>query len=175
MRTVLEGSGAAADIPALPRHCLTTYFFQTANVLTPRHPRRLSRFLSERGCRGEKWTGQSNNQPNAKQLFLPAHQCFPVRLVCVSVPTDELMLTFRFNNTLTLELTALMLTSEVRFCCAVAFNVIDPWLVLDDVGEDNTDNVPAPVTRPFLVGTDPWNLMTPFESPAVIPLPSHDP
>ena len=69
------------------------------------------------------------------------------------VPTVELILTFRFNSTLTFELTALMLTSEVRFCCAPPLNVNVLWFWAAS-GLVST-SVPAPVTSPFLVGTDP--------------------
>ena len=43
------------------------------------------------------------------------------------VPTVELMLTFRFSSTFTFELTALILTSELRFCWAPPFNVNVLW------------------------------------------------
>lgn len=79
-------------------------------------------------------------------------------LDCVSVPTVELILTFRFSSTLTFELTALMLTSEVRFCCAVSLKLIEPVFVVVEllvIGVDKVDIEPAAVTRPFLVGTDP--------------------
>ena len=42
------------------------------------------------------------------------------------VPTVELILTFRFSSTLIFELTALMLISELRFCCALPLSVSVP-------------------------------------------------
>ena len=64
----------------------------------------------------EKRTGQSNNQSYPNKWLLPVHQCFPVKLDCVIVPTVEFRLTFRFSSTLMLEFTALMFTRELRFC-----------------------------------------------------------
>src|SRR5258708_35608504 len=147
---------AAAHIPPLPHDAFAANLFQTADILAPLHPRRLSRTLGERGCREEKRTGQSNSQSKAKHLFMQVHQCFPVRLVCMIVPTVEFRLTFRFSSTLMFELTALILISELRFCCAPPFNVNVLWLWLVPVsGPVSTASVPAPVTSPFFVGTNP--------------------
>src|ERR1700733_6739669 len=149
---------AAAHIPLLPGHALAPDLLQAADILTSPHPRRLSRILGKRGCREENGAGQSNNQPKRKHVFLQVHQCFPVRLVCVRVPTVELILTFRFSSTLTFEFTALILTSEVRFCCAPPFNVSVPWfwvVVVPASGAVRTAIVPDPVTTPFGVGTVP--------------------
>src|ERR1700674_5701489 len=51
---------AAAHVPLLSNDTFAANLFQTADILTPLHPRRLSRILGERGCREEKRTGKSN-------------------------------------------------------------------------------------------------------------------
>src|SRR5260370_18709949 len=145
---------AATHVPALTHHTLAANLLQTPDILTPLHPRRLSRILGERGRREEKRTGQSNNQSNGKHWFMPVHQCFPFRLVCVIVPTVELILTFRFSSTLMFELTALMLISELSFCCAPPFNVSVLWFwVVPATGPVITPSVRAPVAGPFLACT----------------------
>jgi len=85
-----------------------------------------------------------------------------VLLLCKIVPTVELILTFRFSNTLIVEFAALMLMSELKFCCALPPRLTVPVVVVFvelEAGWITSD--PTPDTRPFAVGTAPEKLMTP--------------
>src|ERR1700722_10918817 len=146
---------AATHIPALPHHAFAANLFEAANIFAPLCLRSGSVIvLSACGGREERKARHAGSQSGNKYGARPVHQCFPVKLVCVRVPTVELMLTFRFSSTLMFEFTALMLTSELKFCCAPPFSVSVPVFV-PVTGPDSTCSVPALVTRPFTVGTEP--------------------
>ena len=63
---------------------------KAADILAPLHSRSSCNALSMRGSREENKTREPNSQSTGKHCFMPGHQCFPLRLDCITVPTVEL-------------------------------------------------------------------------------------